>query len=70
MSDRSSRRVGAGFGAFTILMLVLFVGLGIWQVERLGWKLRLIDAVNTRVHAAAVAAPGPSAWPGLTGYTV
>lgn len=48
------------------LGVVLLTGLGIWQIERLGWKLRLIDAVNSRVHAAAIAAPGPGAWPALT----
>jgi surfeit locus 1 family protein len=39
-----------------------FVGLGVWQVQRLQWKLDLIARVNARVHAAAVAPPGPAAW--------
>lgn len=39
-----------------------FIGLGNWQVHRLGWKLRLIADVNSRVHAPPVAAPGPGAW--------
>ena len=53
-------------GTLAGLTLVLLVGLGVWQVERLGWKLRLIEAVNTRVHAPPVPAPGPSAWSALT----
>lgn len=42
-----------------------FVALGTWQVHRRTWKLALIDAVETRVHAAPVAAPGPRDWPGI-----
>ncbi|TFF27868.1 SURF1 family protein [Jiella endophytica] len=43
-----------------------FVGLGIWQIERRSWKLALIEAVNQRVAAAPVPAPGPEAWPKLS----
>jgi surfeit locus 1 family protein len=42
---------------------VLLSGLGFWQLERRTWKLDLIDRVEWRVHQAAVAAPGPAAWP-------
>lgn len=42
-----------------------FIALGAWQVERRAWKLALIERVEQRVHAAPVAAPGPSEWPGL-----
>ncbi len=41
---------------------LLFVGLGIWQVERLQWKLDLIARVDARVHADPVAAPGKDEW--------
>ncbi|MEM7441154.1 MAG: SURF1 family protein [Pseudomonadota bacterium] len=37
---------------FTVMM-----GLGIWQVQRLGWKLDLIEAVETRAFAEPVKAP-------------
>ena len=40
-----------------------FILLGNWQVHRLGWKLKLIHDVATRVHAAPVATPGPAMWP-------
>ena len=44
------------------LFFVLFVGLGIWQIERLQWKLDLIARVDARVHAEPVAAPGKDDW--------
>ena len=50
-----------------MLAAAAFTGLGVWQVQRRGWKLELIAAVEARVHAAPVPAPGPAAWPGLTG---
>lgn len=39
-----------------------FIALGNWQVRRESWKLKLIHNVNARVHAPAVAAPGPATW--------
>lgn len=51
----------AGFpAALTLVALVLFVGLcalGVWQVERLGWKRDLIARVDARIHATPVTAP-------------
>ncbi|OYR15063.1 SURF1 family protein [Brucella thiophenivorans] len=44
------------------LFFVLFFSLGIWQVERLQWKLDLISRVDARVHAEAMAAPGRDDW--------
>ncbi len=40
-----------------------FAALGIWQLQRLGWKLALIDRIETRVHATPVAPPGRDRWP-------
>lgn len=48
-----------------ILLLVLFSGfsaLGIWQVERLSWKLDLIARVNPRIHATPIAPPDRRQW--------
>ena len=42
-----------------------FVALGVWQVQRLGWKEALIAQVDRQLRAAPVAAPGPSDWSGL-----
>ncbi|HEX5677974.1 MAG TPA: SURF1 family protein [Alcanivorax sp.] len=39
-----------------------FMALGIWQIERRAWKLDLIERVENRVTAPAVAAPSPSQW--------
>lgn len=51
------------FSLLWLAAVVLFVGLGVWQVERRTWKLDLIARVDARLHAAPVAAPGPDAWP-------
>lgn len=40
-----------------------FAALGVWQLERRVWKHALVAAVDARIHAAPVAAPGPDAWP-------
>lgn len=39
------------------------VSLGVWQLHRLAWKRDLIERVEQRVHAPAVAAPGRGQWP-------
>lgn len=44
----------------------LFVALGSWQVQRLGWKHTLIARVDARVHAAPVAAPALPRWPAIS----
>ncbi|HVW92494.1 MAG TPA: SURF1 family protein [Devosia sp.] len=54
------------FGLLALVGVALLVALGVWQLDRLGWKLKLIAEVDSRVHAAAVPAPGPAAWPGIT----
>ncbi|ABF53217.1 SURF1 family protein [Sphingopyxis alaskensis] len=53
----------AGFAAAALIAAVLLAGLGVWQVERRAWKHELVAAVDARIHAAPVAAPGPDAWP-------
>lgn len=46
------------FVAVCLGLAILFAGLGVWQVQRLFWKLDLIERVNARVHAAPVPVPG------------
>jgi len=53
------------FAAALCLCTLVFVALGIWQVQRRSWKLDLIARVDARIHAQAVAAPGPAEWPAL-----
>lgn len=52
--------------AIALLLLLLFAGLGTWQVVRLQWKLALIDRVDARVHAAPIAPPNPLQWPAIS----
>jgi len=52
--------------AALIASTLLFVALGVWQIERRTEKLALIAAVDERVSALPVAAPGPSDWPRIT----
>lgn len=61
-------RSNAALAALAIgaaLLFAVFAALGTWQVKRLFWKLDLIERVDQRVSAPAVAAPGPAQWPSL-----
>lgn len=49
-----------------LLFFCLFMALGIWQVQRLFWKLDLIARIDARVHATAVPAPAKSDWSNIT----
>jgi len=49
-----------------LLLIVLFAGLGTWQVYRLQWKLDLIARVEARVHAAPAPVPSRTRWAGIT----
>lgn len=46
------RIIGVSIAAF--LMLVTLIALGVWQIERLSWKLGLIERLDARVHATPV----------------
>ena len=54
------------FAAFTILMIALFIGLGVWQLQRRAAKHALIAALTDRVASAPVPLPPPTEWPTLT----
>nr|WP_278250415.1 SURF1 family protein [Paracoccus fontiphilus] len=47
-------------------VFLVLMALGVWQVQRLGWKTDLIARVDARVAADPVPAPGPADWAGLT----
>jgi cytochrome oxidase assembly protein ShyY1 len=59
------RKQRASFGAFTLLMVALFVGLGIWQLQRRTQKHALIAALTERLAALPEALPPPSQWHAL-----
>ena len=52
----------AAFAAAALIAALGLAALGVWQVERRAWKHELMAAVDARVHAAPVAAPGPDRW--------
>ena len=60
------RRGVTGFGVFTLVMVTLFVGLGIWQLQRRAAKHALIAALTDRLAAAPAALPSPAQWSALT----
>ncbi|WP_075217005.1 SURF1 family protein [Mongoliimonas terrestris] len=48
-----------------LVALAVLLGLGTWQVERLGWKEDLIARVNARITAEPGPIPGYDAWDDL-----
>jgi cytochrome oxidase assembly protein ShyY1 len=60
----SGRRLG--FGLFTLAMLALLVGLGVWQLQRRVAKHELIAALNERLTTSPVALPAAREWSALT----
>ena len=51
--------------ALGLALLLGFLGLGTWQVQRRAWKLDLIARVAQRLHAAPTALPPAAQWPAL-----
>jgi cytochrome oxidase assembly protein ShyY1 len=67
MTATTARRRGvAGFGVFTLVMLALFIGLGVWQLQRRVEKHALIAALTERLAVAPGALPLPTQWSALT----
>jgi cytochrome oxidase assembly protein ShyY1 len=60
------KRSVTGFALFTLVMVALFAGLGIWQLQRRVEKHRLIAALTERLAATPEALPPPAQWGGLT----
>ncbi len=52
----------AAFAAAALVLTACLVALGVWQLERRAWKHELVAAIETRIHAEPVAAPGPPEW--------
>jgi len=64
--EAARRRFNPFLAALALLLILLFAGLGTWQVVRLQWKLDLIARVEARVHAAPAAPPPAARWAGIT----
>jgi cytochrome oxidase assembly protein ShyY1 len=62
MTTDIRRRGTRAFAAFTAVMIAIFVGLGVWQLQRRAEKHALIAALDARVSIAPVALPPPSQW--------
>lgn len=66
MVARNKKRGGlrlAIIGVLTLFFVAVFTALGVWQLQRLQWKLALIARVDARVHADPQALPPVSDWP-------
>ena len=61
-----SRRSRLIFATALLFLVAVFLGLGTWQVQRLFWKLDLIERVEARVHADPAPSPEPAEWAGIT----
>ncbi len=48
--------------AFALAGLVVLIGLGTWQLQRLEWKTGLIAKVAERAGSSAVTVPSPAEW--------
>jgi surfeit locus 1 family protein len=47
-----------GFTITTAIMTAILIALGVWQVERLHWKLELIATINRKMHGTPIAVEG------------
>lgn len=58
----ASSRARLVLASAMLLLVMVFIALGTWQVQRLFWKLDLIARVEARVHADPVPAPSRQEW--------
>ena len=66
MADQSRKSRAGGFAIFTLAMVALFIGLGVWQLQRRVEKHALIAALDERLAAAPAPLPGAADWSKLT----
>jgi cytochrome oxidase assembly protein ShyY1 len=65
MNAAAKPRPVAGFAIFTLVMLIAFIGLGIWQLQRRVEKHALIAALTKRLAAEPQPLPAPAQWSAL-----
>ena len=66
MTPTAGRRRDIGFGVFTFAMVAVFVGLGMWQLQRRVEKHALVAALTERLAAAPGSLPPPARWSALS----
>jgi len=66
MNPTGRKTSSRAFAAFTVVMVALFIGLGVWQLQRRAEKHALIAALTDRVASAPVPLPPPAEWRTLT----
>jgi cytochrome oxidase assembly protein ShyY1 len=66
MTDRSRTSHASGFAIFTLAMVALFVGLGVWQLQRRVEKHALIAVLTERLATAPAPLPPAAEWNKLT----
>jgi cytochrome oxidase assembly protein ShyY1 len=66
MSGEIRKRGTIAFAIFTLVMVALFVGLGVWQLQRRLEKHALIATLTERLEAAPAPLPAASQWSKLT----
>lgn len=59
-------RTVAGFGVFTLVMVMLCVGLGVWQLQRRIEKHALVAVLTERLAATSGPLPSSAQWSRLT----
>jgi cytochrome oxidase assembly protein ShyY1 len=66
MTDQSRTSRTGTFAIFTLVMVAIFIGLGVWQLQRRVEKHALIAALTERLAAAPVPLPAAATWSTLT----
>jgi surfeit locus 1 family protein len=61
----SARRPWLGAALPALLVFIVLIGLGTWQVQRKAWKEALIASLTERLAAAPEALPPAATWPKL-----
>ena len=61
--SRGRARPSAWLAIAALLGIAGLIALGVWQIERLSWKLALIDRVEQRIHAVSEPMPPMASWP-------
>ncbi len=64
-ADLKRQRSWAGLLIPALLVFVVLIGLGTWQLQRKAWKEGLIAALDAQLAAPLVALPPPAAWSSL-----